>query len=121
MVAAAFSCLLLVFLFEENINEKVSRVVSKAVYRLISTQIGYYSYGIYLFHAYVVHYAVGETHAQRMYESGEWTYFQVVLSFSIYFVLSIVLGITLSKLIETPMLRLRDRWFPRRSAMATQP
>lgn len=121
LIATAFCCLLLIFLFEEGIGEKISRVIGRPTYRLIATQIGFYSYGIYLFHFYVVRYLVGENYAFNKFKSGEWTYLQVVLSFLIYFVLSIVLGITLSKLIETPMLRLRDRWFPRRSAMATQP
>ncbi|MEP7077047.1 MAG: acyltransferase [Acidobacteriota bacterium] len=121
LITAAFCCLLLVFLFESRINEKVGRVISARLYSLIATQIGFYSYGIYLFHFYVVRYLVGEDYAHQKYINGEWTYLELVLSFCIYFVLSIFLGVLLSKLIETPMLKLRDKWFPRRSPAAVEP
>lgn len=121
LIASAFSLLLLVFLFERDISAKVSRIISKPIYRLIATKVGFYSYGIYLFHFYVVRYLVGENYAYKKYQNGEWSYLEVVLSFGIYFVLSILLGIVLSKMIETPMLNLRDRWFPRRSPSATLP
>jgi peptidoglycan/LPS O-acetylase OafA/YrhL len=115
LITLAFSFLLLVFLIENNITEKVSRVLGQRAYSIIATKIGFYSYGIYLFHLYIVRYVVGENYAKQKYLSGEWSYLQVVASFCIYFVLSIGLGITLSKLIEVPMLRLRDRWYPRRT------
>jgi peptidoglycan/LPS O-acetylase OafA/YrhL len=115
MITAAFSFLLLLFLFENDIGNKVSRVLSKRLYGFIATKVGFYSYGIYLFHMYIVRYVVGENYARQKYANGEWSYAEVVLSFCIYFVLSIGLGITLSRLIETPMLNLRDRWFPRRT------
>ena len=114
LITTAFCFLLLVFLFERNIDQKISRFISKPVYSFVATKIGFYSYGIYLFHFYIVRYIVGGDHARVKFTTGEWSYAQVVLSFSIYFVLSILLGITLSKFIEIPMLKLRDRWFPRR-------
>lgn len=114
MLWLAFSFLLLCFLFEPNIKKTVSRLVSPWVYRGVAS-IGVYSYGIYLFHMYVVRYIVGEVHSKQKLDSGEWSYGQLVLSFALYWLLSIFIGISLSKLIEIPMLRVRDRWFPRRS------
>jgi peptidoglycan/LPS O-acetylase OafA/YrhL len=38
-----------------------------------------------------------------------------------FLALSIVMGVFLGKLIEWPMLHLRDRWFPRRKRMAARP
>jgi peptidoglycan/LPS O-acetylase OafA/YrhL len=115
LITLAFSFLLLVFLFEDDISGKVSRLLGKRAYSFIATKIGFYSYGIYLFHMYIVRYVVGENYARQKYVSGEWSYLEVVASFCIYFVLSVGLGITLSRLIEVPMLRLRDRWYPRRT------
>jgi peptidoglycan/LPS O-acetylase OafA/YrhL len=64
---------------------------------------------------YVVRYIVGEDYAHQKYVAGEWGYSRVVISFCIYFALSLSLGVALSRMIEKPMLILRDRWFPRRS------
>jgi peptidoglycan/LPS O-acetylase OafA/YrhL len=113
MLWVAFSCLLLVFLFEKNIGEKISKTVGKPIYVLF-TRIGFYSYGIYLFHLYVVRYLVGEGYAKAQYESGQWAFWQVGASFATYFILSILVGILLSRLIEIPALKLRERWFPKR-------
>lgn len=63
--------------------------------------IGRYSYSIYLWHHAVV-FAIF------------WTFFPTptVLTFTVYLTLSLTLGIGMSKLIEMPVLRLRDRVFP---------
>ena len=37
------------------------------------------------------------------------------IEFWIYFVWSIALGIIMAKLVELPMLRVREKWFPSRS------
>jgi peptidoglycan/LPS O-acetylase OafA/YrhL len=113
MLWTGFSCLLLVFLFEKDIGEKVSKVIGKRVYFLFA-KIGFYSYGIYLFHLYVVRYLVGEGYAKAQYDAGQWAFWQVGVSFAIYFILSILIGILLSRLIEIPALKLRERWFPKR-------
>jgi peptidoglycan/LPS O-acetylase OafA/YrhL len=114
MVAASFGCLLMVFLFEHNINAKVCRVISRPVYEFIARRIGFYSYGIYLFHFYIVRYVVGEEYAEKKYKAGDWSWGYVAMSFAVYFVLSIILGIVLSMLIEKPFLSIRDKYFPRR-------
>jgi peptidoglycan/LPS O-acetylase OafA/YrhL len=115
LIAAAFGLLLLVFLFEDNINAKVSRIIGRRPYEFIARKVGFYSYGIYLFHMYIVRYLVGEGYAEAKYRSGEWGWGWVALSFGLYFVFSINLGIVLSKVIERPFLLMRDKYFPRRS------
>ena len=78
------------------------------VYRVIAW-IGLYSYGIYLWHvsayAYVIR--IGQHLPPRL--TFAWGIIAEPL-------LGIAIGVTMTKLVEFPMLRLRDRWFPRRIA-----
>jgi peptidoglycan/LPS O-acetylase OafA/YrhL len=69
---------------------------------------------------YIVRYVVGDGYAEAKYKAGEWTWGYVALSFAVYFVLSIILGIVLSMLIEKPFLAIRDKYFPRRQFSATE-
>jgi peptidoglycan/LPS O-acetylase OafA/YrhL len=55
-----------------------------------------------------------EHHAVRMSPGLLW-----LLSMSAYFATAILIGIVLSKLIEFPILALRNRWFPPRASMTT--
>jgi peptidoglycan/LPS O-acetylase OafA/YrhL len=71
--------------------------------------VGQHSYPIYLFHILIL-----ETLSTRGLLQG-WR--GVVL----YFTSTIAIGILLSKLIEFPVLRLRDRLFPRREGMEALP
>lgn len=97
----SFSSLLLVFLFDVKSLSPFTRPISK---------IGFYSYSIYLFHLYLPKFVVGETYLHE----GEFTLsVWVFVSFLIYFIGSILLGILMSKLVEIPFLKLRDRWFPK--------
>jgi peptidoglycan/LPS O-acetylase OafA/YrhL len=68
--------------------------------------LGKYSYSIYLFHGLVDHYCSLHLHG----------YF----SYIFYFVISIVSGVVISKLIEYPMLALRDKYFPSRSRVEVE-
>jgi peptidoglycan/LPS O-acetylase OafA/YrhL len=97
----SFGSLLLVFLYED---------LSKWMWKPILT-IGFYSYGIYLFHLYLTQFVVGDTYLwDRPYEFS----WDVIPSFLIFFFGSIALGIGMSRLIEVPFLRIRDKYFPRR-------
>jgi peptidoglycan/LPS O-acetylase OafA/YrhL len=73
--------------------------------------IGFYSYSIYLWHM-----PVG-----RFFSATAGNYLSKDLWPFCFLALSIVMGVFLGKLIEWPMLHLRDRWFPRRKRMAARP
>jgi peptidoglycan/LPS O-acetylase OafA/YrhL len=71
--------------------------------------VGYHSYAIYLWHAPVasggmklIRRATGDMHA--------------VVEFAFYVAASITMGVAMTKLVEAPMLRLRDRIWPTRGA-----
>ena len=79
--------------------------------------IGFYSYAIYLWFPVFVEDPMFywlEHHAVRMSPGLLW-----LLSMSAYFATAILIGIVLSKLIEFPILALRNRWFPPRASMTT--
>jgi peptidoglycan/LPS O-acetylase OafA/YrhL len=57
--------------------------------------VGVYSYSIYLWHLGIA----------RLMPPG-------LFAFTAYIALSIALGITMAKIVEMPVLALRDRWFP---------
>ena len=107
----AFGSLLLVFLFTPEIGKKLEKVCSKRLYTII-TGIGFYSYSIYLFHnyynQYINNYAYTDVIPDRVMST------RIFVDFIAFFVVSITLGIVLSKLIEIPFLKLRDKYFPRR-------
>lgn len=77
--------------------------------------LGSYSYSIYLWHMAIFYWAT-----QQMKDAGlSWGMRQ-----AIFLVGAFVIGIAMAKLIELPTLRLRDRWFPSRTAspvLATLP
>lgn len=81
------------------------RLVHTRLFRVISW-IGTYSYGIYLWHLSVREPVA--ILARRLPESIAWCFLLVA-----QYAAAIVLGVTLSKLVEFPALRLRDRLFPR--------
>jgi peptidoglycan/LPS O-acetylase OafA/YrhL len=73
--------------------------------------IGQYSYGIYLWHL-----AVREPVSQLCYRLP--TRLQGSATFVCEYAAAICAGIVLSKAIEIPVLRLRDKWVPRRKVHA---
>jgi peptidoglycan/LPS O-acetylase OafA/YrhL len=111
-VYLAFAFLLVVFIEEKNINKLITKIIGKRIFKFICT-IGFYSYGIYLFHEYVAIYGVGHKALAEM-EKTQITTLPVVVSFVLYFFCSIALGIIISKLIEIPFLKLREIYVPKR-------
>jgi peptidoglycan/LPS O-acetylase OafA/YrhL len=81
--------------FLEYKNTRIDTFIRPMAY------VGKYSYSIYLFQGLI----------NGLLESR----FQGTLYYLLFFSLAIVTGILLSKTIEYPFLRLRDRWFPSRS------
>jgi peptidoglycan/LPS O-acetylase OafA/YrhL len=67
--------------------------------------IGLYSYPIYLYHGYVNQLTKRMIHSDLTY----------CIYFAAYFIGSFLLGILLSKIIEYPFIRIRDKYFPSRS------
>lgn len=68
--------------------------------------VGMYSYSIYLWHGFVGACLPGLFRRALHFPTGPFG------RFTVYFVGSFVVGIAMSKLIEYPILRLRDRLFP---------
>jgi peptidoglycan/LPS O-acetylase OafA/YrhL len=69
--------------------------------------IGAHSYSIYLWHIPV------RIASDRLLAAAP-----ASLQYTVYLLGSLVLGVVMGKLVETPVLRLRDRWFPSRAAAA---
>jgi peptidoglycan/LPS O-acetylase OafA/YrhL len=76
-------------------------------------RIGTYSYSIYLWHLVVA--SLGLTLIRRAYTMASGTEQpHPLLEFAAYVVASIATGIIMAKLVEMPVLKLRDRYFPGR-------
>jgi peptidoglycan/LPS O-acetylase OafA/YrhL len=112
----ALTCVLVIFLFDAQIVRGIQKIISPTLFKGV-TKIGVYSYGIYLFHPYILRYMLGETYASDQYFRGLYTFPQVLLSFVVFSILSISIGVVMSKLIEFPILKLRDRFYPRRATI----
>lgn len=82
------------------------------LYRLVAW-IGLYSYGIYLWHVSVMEPI--EKLTRRLGRPWSEVAAGVVVP-----VAGIALGVMMTKLVEFPMLRLRDRWFPRKVGSAVE-
>jgi peptidoglycan/LPS O-acetylase OafA/YrhL len=78
-------------------------------------RIGAYSYGIYLWHMLVV--SLGVSLLRRAY-GGPLPY---LLEFVLYAAISVLLGVVMTRLVELPVLRLRDRLFPSRAGVVAGP
>jgi len=88
----------------------VSAVVVRGVPRnLVTTlmgKIGMHSYSIYLWHLVVLRWGVkwtSDLYGERL---------PPLLEISIYAIGSVLIGVLMSKLVEYPVVRLRDRLFP---------
>jgi peptidoglycan/LPS O-acetylase OafA/YrhL len=107
LVYLAFGVVLIAFLLEKNINQLLDRYLSKPFVGLIA-QIGVYSYGIYVVHAFVN--SIFETMSKKQNWSD-----QVVLLFFVTTICSCAAGWALYHGLEKPFLKVRDRWFPSRA------
>jgi peptidoglycan/LPS O-acetylase OafA/YrhL len=76
--------------------------------------VGTYSYSIYLWHLDLAHRPVQHWPHALFDRLPPTTRFVVYMA--CYLAVAIVVGVALGKLIEYPALRLRERWFPARSA-----
>jgi peptidoglycan/LPS O-acetylase OafA/YrhL len=80
-------------------------------------RIGFYSYSIYLWHWLVIYYLRAYVRYQCVTFGSpfEWSDVMETWQWPACVVLSIVVGVATSMVIEQPALRLRDRWFPSRT------
>jgi peptidoglycan/LPS O-acetylase OafA/YrhL len=72
----------------------------------VAAYVGMYSYSIYLWHGPTAVWLPGFFRRTLGFPVGEYG------RFALYFVAGLVIGIVMSKLIEDPILRLRDRILP---------
>jgi peptidoglycan/LPS O-acetylase OafA/YrhL len=80
----------------------------------MAARLGTYSYSIYLWHM-PVHVWVVPNVMKMLPAPYQYSWFVYL---SVYLIGSFSLGIVLCKLIETPALLLRDKWFPSRAEAA---
>ena len=113
-----FGCVLLFALYRSG-SRANSRIFG-APGNLLA-RVGAYSYSVYLWHLVVA--SLGLTLIRRAYTYASATLSQGMLpqqlhplvEFAAYVVASVAVGIVTAKLVEVPVLTLRDRYFPGRS------
>jgi peptidoglycan/LPS O-acetylase OafA/YrhL len=92
------------FLLARCIDFRPHRYVAIVIVRPLAA-IGYYSYSIYLWHGWIARLLLRHT----------------ALEFAGCLVASIALGVAMARLVEYPMLALRDRLMPPRNSLASEP
>jgi peptidoglycan/LPS O-acetylase OafA/YrhL len=101
MVYVAFGLLLIYFMLDKKINNKLNRIFSLQIVNYIS-KIGFCSYSIYIIHSFVIN-IVGFLNIQNQY-----------LSFFLVFIVSVYSGFLMTYKIENFFLNYRDKYFPNR-------
>ncbi len=106
LLYVSFAIVLMFFLVSENINKKLNVIFTSPIVNGVS-KIGTYSYSIYIIHGFI-NYAFAEV--QNRYGF----YNNYYLNFIITTLLSVVVGMLMTKLVESYFLNLRDKYFPNR-------
>ncbi|MGV3722814.1 MAG: acyltransferase family protein [Actinomycetota bacterium] len=101
--------LLMAAVYSESLAAPPGRGVGHVVGRVLAW-LGRNSYGIYLWHLAVAVWAVGKL---KVLVDPDMPY---SVELAIYFLGSIALGAVATRLVERPLLELRDRWRPSRNA-----
>ena len=100
-----FGLILAIFLIEPKTNFYLNKYLGKFITNMVA-RVGFYSYGIYLFHMFVKRYGLGFMHDLGFN-------FNYRIEFVIYFIVSILFGVILSLILEKPFLALREKIVPR--------
>jgi peptidoglycan/LPS O-acetylase OafA/YrhL len=108
MIYISFGLILCLFLTDGTINSRLNSVFSKTAVTFVS-RIGFYSYGIYLWHMMIIRYLMKYLQQFTLFSDGS------VVEFVTYFIFSIVTGIFFSWIVEQYFLKVRDWYFPKRS------
>lgn len=103
LLYVGFGIILMLFLVNNNTVEKLNKILNKHFVRQISN-IGYYSYSIYLFHMFVAVIFIRDLEKFGLNLDNR-------ISFVLYFIISVFAGIIISKLTEQPVLKFRDKYF----------
>lgn len=98
-----FGALLVYCITKANVELNIARIVSPVLFNIISN-IGVYSYAVYLWHFFVRYYIM-----QFYIEPLNWPH---IIEVVVYIGLSLLLSIFLSKKIEYYFLKIRDKYFP---------
>jgi peptidoglycan/LPS O-acetylase OafA/YrhL len=108
----AFACILI---WAIHVPPKTGHLLAWPVNFL--ARIGYYSYSIYLWHWIVIGY-LRQYLRYKCLTTGSpfaWTSAWETWQWPLSVIFSIIVGIAMAIVIEMPVLKLRDRWFPSRT------
>lgn len=103
-----FGLLLIIAITALNIDKEITRLISIRLYNIIA-YLGIYSYSIYLWHLGIPQILIKIIDKFLPGSVNNLTY--VI----IYIFTAVSIGITMGKLIEIPFLKIRDRYFPKKS------
>jgi peptidoglycan/LPS O-acetylase OafA/YrhL len=109
MIDSGFAGILMLMLMHEKSEKHVCTFISRPLYLGIAN-IGLYSYGIYLWHEFL----------PAFLQHTPVKHFNIYLVSFIYIASGIIIGILMSKLIEIPFLKIRDKRFPKRMPIILQ-
>ncbi len=101
---------IIALVLDEKVSSTVKKIIRPPVFNFIAFT-GYYSYNLYLWHFWLVDGIIVNDELKNYPVFKAWP---VILP-AAYFLLSYILGIGITQLVELPLLKLRDRLFPRRS------
>lgn len=101
-----FGILNSIFIINKSEHLIFNNFIVKSVFNLLSW-IGIYSYTIYLFHMLYLKYLT------KLYQLGGFDDNNILFSLG-FLAGSVLIGVAVSKIIEIPALKLRDKFFPKR-------
>lgn len=98
-----FGMVLIFFIANQNINSLLNKYLSKPVVNLLS-HIGLYSYSIYVFHTMINKYVMPHINVNEHIKTV------------IFTAIAVLTGMFVGKYVEVYFLKIRDKYFPSRSA-----
>ena len=99
----SFGILLTIFLLKNNINNMLNKIFTVSIVSIVS-KIGYCSYSIYIIHTFII----------SICDYFLTNYFNHYLFFIVASTISIIVGMSMTHIIEKYFLDLRDKHYPSR-------